>query len=209
MCTRKIKIRSLLLFLLSVACLCAGLLFSAPNGGSASIDGVFHEIGAGGQTYLLCLDGGTAEISDLHYKELCRYDIGDGTVIMSRCISDLDRDGTDEILLITGPDGSEYGTELLILTLKAGGTGEQTDARDFPVHDTDNISLDVIYKRDMADINPWKVQTREGWDGRTEISVGGTKRPCSIPSWQNGLSYTSGMERHIAEVAWFEAFRAF
>jgi hypothetical protein len=118
MCTRKAKIRSLLIFLLSAACLCAGMFLSAPND-AREIAGAYHEIEAGGQTYLLCLDGDFAEIFDLQYKKLCRYETGDeGTVVISHCISDLDMDGTDDILSIAeigSEDGGPEAIEALVL----------------------------------------------------------------------------------------------
>ena len=116
MCTRKAKIRSLLIF-------CCQRRACAPDVSFRrtmhEIAGAYHEIEAGGQTYLLCLDGDFAEIFDLQYKKLCRYETGDeGTVVISHCISDLDMDGTDDILSIAeigSEDGGPEAIEALVL----------------------------------------------------------------------------------------------
>lgn len=153
-------------------------LFANGSGGSeAGIDS-FQPVSIGGLPYFIRINSNLAEIYDRQYKKSYEYKIGDdGTVVKSACISDLDGDGTDEILLITGTDAGEYGTHLMILAMilapKADGTGGQPDGGRSSEPEADVISVEKLYKCDMTDINPWKVQTCDvDGDGKTEISVG-------------------------------------
>lgn len=142
---------------------------------TSTIDKInFQQIMVDGCIYYAYLDGSLAEVFDLQHRKLCEYRIGgNGTCIISSCISDLDRDGTDEILLITGEEGSEYGTGLLILTLQAGSDSWKTGADPSSVPEEDAMSVKPIFKYDMSRLNPWKIQTCDvDGDGKTEISAG-------------------------------------
>jgi len=125
-------------------------------------------------SYFIRINGNLAEVYDRQHEKQCEYKIGDdGTVVKSACISDLDGDGTDEILLITGTGAGEYGTHLLILAPKAGRAGGQPGGGRSSGPEVEVFSVDKLYKCDMTDINPWKVQTCDvDGDGKTEISVG-------------------------------------
>ena len=105
-------------------------------------------------------------------------------MIVSDCISDIDGDGTDELLLITGEAGQEYGSDFWILKL------EMADGA-VSVSDTDRISLKAF--------NPWKVQTCDvDGDGTLEVSFGVyktsrfhpvmAKRPFIYDLHENGIS---------------------
>lgn len=134
----------------------------------------FLPVNVGGWPFYARLDGNLAEVYDLQLNSLFQYRFGDeGTVAKSSCISDLDRDGTDEVLLIAGTEGSEYGTHLVILGLKTDETSGQADGDVFSGQVPRTVTVGLLYKCDMADINPWKVQTCDvDGDGRTEISIG-------------------------------------
>ena len=72
--------------------------------------------------------------------------------IVSYCISDLNNDSTDEILMIIGCNTSEFG-------------------RDFVVYSYDN-GLHKVYDKSFEGMNPWKVQTSDvDGDGQLEISI--------------------------------------
>ncbi len=175
---RKAKVRILLVLMLSAVCLCTGLLIFAQNDADDIVDrGVYQRVRADGQTYLACLGSDMIEVYDQQYKKLYDHMVGDdGAAIISCCISDLDGDETDEILLITGEDGNEYGTELLILVVQIGTANEQPGNDSSLENAVDTISMKVIYKKDMAYINPWKIQTCDvDGDGKTEISIGAYK----------------------------------
>jgi len=113
-------------------------------------------------------------------KKICGYKVGDSeSKIFSSCISDLDADGTDELLLVLGKDKNEYGEYLLILKPLTGGA----DAWSHAAGDTQTApGLKQIYRFDMSEINPWKVQTCDvDGDGNKEISVGVYKKAVFHP----------------------------
>jgi len=85
---------------------------------------------------------------------IARYSTaGESRVILSSCISDLDNDGNDKILLITGQKGASFGDSLVILDFDGG--------------------FREIYQQSFQVLNPWKVQTADvDGDGRKEISLG-------------------------------------
>ena len=113
---REGKIRSLDI-LLSAACLCAGCFFPRRTM-HEEIAGAYHEIEAAGQLTFSALTVISQKYSICNIK-LCRYETGDeGTVVISHCISDLDMDGTDDILSIAeigSEDGGPEAIEALVL----------------------------------------------------------------------------------------------
>lgn len=134
-------------------------------------------------------------------KRICTYKIGDDSKIFSSCISDLDADGADELLLVVGKEKNEYGEYLLILKPGTEGSGEGYDAAGVR-YDTAGVRpdatgdtrldaagdtqetpvLEQLYRFDMSEINPWKVQTCDvDGDGRKEISVGVYKKAVFHP----------------------------
>lgn len=106
--------------------------------------------------------------------------------ILDGCASDLERDNKGEIILLTLKDGGEYADNLVVLSLdsdRKSGVEEE-------------IIIKEIYRNDLSDINPWKVQTCDvDGDGKIEISLGVyktsplhpvmAKRPF-IYDWVNG-----------------------
>lgn len=138
-----------------------------------------------GKQYIIGSIESSAGFSIENGSDIYRYDIGEaGTVIVSDCIADVNGDGTDEILLITGGAGQEYGSDFWILWL------EMTDGA-VSVSDTDRISLKAY--------NPWKVQTCDvDGDGTLEVSFGVyktsrfhpvmAKRPFIYDLHENGIS---------------------
>ncbi len=144
-----------------------------------------RNIQVAGKQYDIAFDESSAVISIEDNSEIYKYDVGEaGTVIVSDCISDIDGDGTDELLLITGEAGQEYGSDFWILKL------EMADGS-VSVSDTDRISLKAF--------NPWKVQTCDvDGDGTLEVSFGVyktsrfhpvmAKRPFIYDLHENGIS---------------------
>ncbi|NLK86595.1 MAG: hypothetical protein GX279_03775 [Clostridiaceae bacterium] len=137
-----------------------------------------------GKQCIIDFDESFAGIFIENGSDIYRYDVGEGTVIVSDCIADIDGDGADEILLITGDAGQEYGSDFWILRLEMTG-GEVS------VSDTDRISLKAF--------NPWKVQTCDvDGDGMPEVSFGVyktsrfhpvmAKRPFIYDLHENGIS---------------------
>ncbi|SHJ28319.1 hypothetical protein SAMN02745975_01712 [Geosporobacter subterraneus DSM 17957] len=98
--------------------------------------------------------------------------------IISSCIDDLNNDGYDNILLLVGDKGSEFGDRLIILSF-------------------DGADIKEVYHQSFQVLNPWKVQTCDiDGDGQKEISLGVhkeaqfhpvmAKRPF-IYEWQQGM----------------------
>ena len=129
-------------------------------------------------------------------KKIYGYKAGDSnSKIFSSFISDLDADGTDELLLVVGKDKNEYGEYLLILKpeLALQGAISGTNAEKPTIGDADaqpaavsdiqaTLGLKQIYRFDMKEINPWKVQTCDvDGDGSKEISVGVYKKAVFHP----------------------------
>jgi len=167
----KIKaVLSLVLIPVSV-CLAAGLYISAVDRGSSTRTADAQRLRAFGMTYFAVFGNERVGIFDEEYKRLLEYGIGSSeNVIVSSCISDLDNDGTDEILLLTGARSSEYANELSILKMQ---NVPRMDVGRGVNGAADSVSIALIYKRDMTELNPWKVQTCDtDGDGRTEISLG-------------------------------------
>jgi hypothetical protein len=101
-----------------------------------------------------------------------------GEKVISATISDINNDGLDELLIISGEADSEYGRRLR-------------------VYEFDNDFREV-FEQDFGDMNPWKVQVCDvDGDGQEEISIAMykttvfnsvmAKRPY-IYSWQNGTT---------------------
>jgi hypothetical protein len=87
-------------------------------------------------------------------KQLLKHDLKE-MMIVSCFLSDINDDGSDEILLLTSDNGNEYGEYIRILSW---------DQKD---------SMNEIYKADFARIKPWKVQTADvDGDGKMEVSLG-------------------------------------
>jgi hypothetical protein len=81
----------------------------------------------------------------------------DNRKIISCAIDDLNQDGIDEILLITGKKGESVGNELVILSF------------DGVFHE--------FFRKTFQQLNPWKVQTADvDGDGKKEISIGVYKK---------------------------------
>ena len=75
-----------------------------------------------------------------------------GKKIISSCISDLNNDYTDEILLISGDDGEKFGKELIFYSWDEG--------------------LKKIFYKSFEGMNPWKIQTSDvDGDKNSEISI--------------------------------------
>jgi hypothetical protein len=169
------KLNALLLLILvpAVICLSAGLYFSV-RGGSPDIDAAEtgRHVKVSGRTYFAVFSDNHIDIFNEKNKKLIEYEYGAGgseAVVISSCISDLDADNSDEILLLTGDRDNEHARELLILEVQSG----QTDDGSGSDEDRHGISLDLVYRKAMADLNPWKVQTCDvDGDSKTEISLG-------------------------------------
>ncbi len=75
-----------------------------------------------------------------------------GKKIISSCISDLNNDYTDEILLILGDDGEEFGKEIIFYSWDEG--------------------LKKMFYQSFEGMNPWKIQTSDvDGDKNREISI--------------------------------------
>lgn len=117
----------------------------------------------------LCIKEGTEEhvvifslngfnILDKNGKEIGKYQLN-GQTIMSSCITDLNGNEGDSIILLTKLNGTKYGNQLLVLSLV------QTSDENFQI--VQDIS------QSFKDKNPWKVQSCDvDGDGRKEISIG-------------------------------------
>lgn len=83
--------------------------------------------------------------------------------VVSSSISDLDKDGRKEIIILTGKEGEYYGDGLIIFEM-------------LPVAIPDSIRsgpLIQIFSYSLGDLKPWKVQAADvDGDGKEEISVG-------------------------------------
>jgi hypothetical protein len=101
-----------------------------------------------------------------------------GEKVINETISDINNDGLDELLIISGEADSQYGRRLRI-------------------YEFDNDFREV-FEQDFGDMNPWKVQVCDvDGDGQGEISIAMykttvfnsvmAKRPY-IYSWQNGTT---------------------
>ncbi|MDO9536481.1 MAG: hypothetical protein Q7J85_14415 [Bacillota bacterium] len=78
---------------------------------------------------------------------------GESSSLLSTCISDLDNDGNDKLLFISGERGAAFGDSLVILDFDDG--------------------FREIYRQSFPLLNPWKVQTADvDGDDRKEISLG-------------------------------------
>ncbi|HYE81671.1 MAG TPA: hypothetical protein VEG39_05825 [Clostridia bacterium] len=82
--------------------------------------------------------------------------------IISCCISDIDGDSYEDLLVIEGEGKVFYGNRLLILSYDNG--------------------LKRLYEREFQELNPWKVQTCDvDGDNRREISLGVYKEAAFHP----------------------------
>ncbi len=112
---------------------------------------------ANGDRYIPWIMNDGIHVYSLDGTLLERYSINDGETIISSCVSNLNDDGTDEILLITGKKGEEYGENLIVLSFD----GEFKE----------------VFRKTFVSMNPWKVQTCDvDGDGRREISIGVYKK---------------------------------
>ena len=110
--------------------------------------------------YLAAFTSNTINIYLENGKLFSQYELKK-ELILSSTAADLDRDGKDEIILLTCKESSQYGEDLLVLSFK-----DYTENRD-------KIIFKEIYRHHCKDLNPWKVQTSDvDGDGKTEISIG-------------------------------------
>jgi hypothetical protein len=76
-----------------------------------------------------------------------------GNEVISCCISDIDGDSNEELLVIEGDGKAFYGNKLVMLSYDKG--------------------LKKRYEREFKELNPWKVQTCDvDGDNRREIALG-------------------------------------
>lgn len=122
-----------------------------------------------GQVYTAVIKKNVISVFTQSGEKICEYETGNGSdKIFSSCISDIDADDADEILLIIGQDKEKYGNRLEILKPEAAAGESALGSR--LRHSAD---LRRIYRFDMRNINPWKIQTCDiDGDGRKEISAG-------------------------------------
>lgn len=171
-----------LLFLLALGLVNARLADnSGPGGAPAMMEALALQRGK--ETFYLYRENQTLCLLSPEGDLAGSYHPGTGRVVLSWCISDLDRDGDDKVLLITGGDNRAYDHIL---------TGDTLIILDFDGY------FREIFNQSFNVLNPWKVQTADvDGDGIIEISLGVykeapfhpvmAKRPF-IYSWQeNGL----------------------
>lgn len=139
----------------------------------------------GGERFAVGFTGDPAGVLIDNGSDKYSSDIGDaGTAILSACISDIDGDKTDEILVITGEAGQQYGSYFQILKLALTGSA---------------VKISEMNRIDIKALNPWKVQTCDvDGDGRLEVSLGVyktsrfhpvmAKRPFIYNLHENGIS---------------------
>lgn len=127
--------------------------------------------------YFVCMIEDNLKIYDKDKKFARDYNIGKCKKnIISFCIEDLNNDGNDEILLITGQKGEIFGENMIILSF--------------------NGKFKELYNKAFSKLNPWKVQTSDvDGDGKKEISIGVYKKTKFYPNmekrpfiyeWKNG-----------------------
>ncbi|QOR36857.1 hypothetical protein IMX26_08625 [Clostridium sp. 'deep sea'] len=88
--------------------------------------------------------------------------VADNEKIISYCIADINKDCTDEILMIIGAKGSEFGRNFVIYSF--------------------NSELQKTYSKSFKEMNPWKVQTCDvDGDGNLEISIAMYKKTKFYP----------------------------
>lgn len=89
---------------------------------------------------------------------------GNYSRIISNCVSDINNDKADEILVLLGKQGSNFGECLLIISFLNGNIGSIKQS---------GIAAREIYRGSFARLNPWKVQVSDvDGDGEKEISIG-------------------------------------
>lgn len=82
--------------------------------------------------------------------------------IISCCISDIDGDSNEELLVVEGDGKAFYGHKLVMLSFGNG--------------------LEKLYEREFEELNPWKVQTCDvDGDHRREIALGVYKEAAFHP----------------------------
>ena len=160
------KLSFFIILLAGVVCFSA----SAPAGDKRNV------LSVNGISCFVGFDKNIVNLYDAGGEKICEYRAGGGDcIIFSSCVSDLDADKMDEILMITGRDNREYGEDLVILEPEARAAGNGDEAKRGKAEGAP--SLKEIYRYDMAEINPWKVQTCDvDGDGEKEISIGVFKK---------------------------------
>lgn len=87
---------------------------------------------------------------------------GEGREVKSCCITDIDGDSNDELLIIEGEGKTFYGQKLVILYYDNG--------------------LKKRYEREFKELNPWKIQSCDvDGDNRREIALGVYKKASFHP----------------------------
>lgn len=110
--------------------------------------------------YLTEFTGNTINIYFENGKLFSQYKLKK-ELILSSTTADLDSDGKDELILLTGKEATQYGEDLLVVSFNAYNESKDT------------IIFKEIYRNHCKDLNPWKVQTSDvDGDGKTEISIG-------------------------------------
>jgi len=100
--------------------------------------------------YISCIIEDSVNIYTVEGEIIESYKVGS---VVSSCISDMDNDVHDELLLIVGGKGAKYGQELVVLSFDG--------------------KFKEILRQSFINMNPWKIQTADvDGDGKKEISVG-------------------------------------
>lgn len=117
------------------------------------------------QQYIVFMHGHNITIYTIYGKKVFAETTGGKDInILNSCISDLNNDSADEILLLTAKTGEKYGENLVIYSFRTGQDKSGAVA---------SLIIKEKYNASMKSLNPWKVQTADvDGDKRKEISIG-------------------------------------
>jgi hypothetical protein len=107
--------------------------------------------------YVVLVGDSSIEVFEVSGKCETQYHL-EGKFINHICISDMDGDECDEILLLTLQNQEEDSDELIVLNID---------------NSTDELSLSERFRFPCRGLKPWKIQTSDvDGDGKIEISLG-------------------------------------
>lgn len=92
-------------------------------------------------------------------------------IILDLSVGDMDNDGTDEILILSGKEGSKYGKEFIVYK---------------PIFIQDMLTVKKIYSNNLSKIKPWMIEICEiDGDGIKDIFIGAYKSTPYYPKEEN------------------------
>lgn len=161
-----LKVKTYWKVLLLVLCGIALFFFKYTDQGKK--ESTYEQMMIGNKSYVYAHEGTALYFKSLEDEKIYKFDNNEGPFI-DLSAGDIDGDGKEELLAITGKDGAEVYFSIFD-----------------PVIEGNQITLKKKYSMDMSSVKPWRVEVCEiDGDGIAEIFIGVYKSTRFYPNKEN------------------------